>query len=233
LTRSAVAERRKVKELKASASWVTDVKKFRADFDEQDKDWANAKALKKKIEEHVKNNPDTGLTLDLFNEIVTWKLERQEDRTRHTRAEKVTEDFVRLITTCAFALSHSDRKSLVRGRISVLQGIPGVDMGIASAITALRFPDQHGVIDPVLWKVIYGEERSDSRCPNTKNIWRTCCQPQRRSVGPLRKWISSLGRWVWSGRRKSRSDALIVRSVPDGVRSEIEFVVTIGYYFGV
>jgi hypothetical protein len=155
-----VGERRKVKELKASASWVTDVEKFRADFDEKDEDWAGTKTLKKKIEEHVKNNPDTGLTLDLFNEIVTWKLERQEDRTRHTRGEKVTEDFVLLITTCAFALSHSDRRSLVRGRVCVLQGIPGVDMGIASAITALRFPDQHGVIDPVLWKVIYGEERS-------------------------------------------------------------------------
>ncbi len=95
-----MAERRKVKELKASASWVTDVNKFRADSDEQDNDWAGTKALKKKIEEHVKNNPDTGLTLDLFNEIVTWKLERQEDRTRHSRGEKVTEDFVRLITTC-------------------------------------------------------------------------------------------------------------------------------------
>ncbi len=155
-----MAERRKVKELKASASWVTDVENFRADFDENDKDWVDTKVLKKKIEEHVRKNPDTGLTLDLFNEIVTWKLERQEDRTRHTRGEKVTEEFVRLITTCAFALSHSDRKSLVRGRICVLQGIPGVDMGIASAITALRFPDQHGVIDPVLWEVIYGEERS-------------------------------------------------------------------------
>jgi hypothetical protein len=84
-----VTERRKVKELKASASWVTDVEKFRADFDENDKDWVGTNALKKKIEEHVRNNPDTGLTLDLFNEIVTWKLERQEDRTRHTRGEKV------------------------------------------------------------------------------------------------------------------------------------------------
>lgn len=155
-----MAERRKVKNLTASASWVTDVEKFRAHFDEEDKDWVGTKALKKKIEEHVRNHPVTGLTLDLFNEIVSWKLERQEDRTRHTRGEKVTEDFVRLITTCAFALSHSDRKSLVRGRISVLQGIPGVDMGIASAITALRLPDQHGVIDPVLWEVIYGEVRS-------------------------------------------------------------------------
>jgi hypothetical protein len=155
-----MTKRRKVKELKANASWVSDVEKFRADFDENDEDWVGTEALKKKIAEHVRKSPNTGLTLDLFNEIVTWKLERQEDGSRHTRGEKVTEDFVRLITTCAFALSHSDRKSLVRGRIRVLRGVPGVDMGIASAITALRFPDQHGVIDPVLWKVIYGEERS-------------------------------------------------------------------------
>jgi hypothetical protein len=83
-----MAERRKVKELKASASWVIDVEKFRADFDENDKDWAGTKTLKKKIEEYVRNNPDAGLSLDLFNEIVTWKLERQEDRTRYTDVKR-------------------------------------------------------------------------------------------------------------------------------------------------
>jgi hypothetical protein len=41
----------------------------------------------------------------------------------------------------------------------VLQGIPGVGMGIASAILALTFPDQYGVIDHIVWRVIFGTKK--------------------------------------------------------------------------
>jgi hypothetical protein len=157
--RHAVAAKGKLKDLKALRTWVQDVRTFRASFDYKDSDWVVTNALKQKIEEHIKNNPGTGLTLDLFNEIVTWKLDRQEGRTRHTRGPKVTAGFVRLITSCAFALTHSDQDSLTRGRLMVLQGISGVGMGIASAILALTFPKQYGVIDDIVWKVIYGTEK--------------------------------------------------------------------------
>ena len=39
---------------------------------------------------------------------------------------------------------------------SVLGALPGVDIGVASAILALTFPDKYGVIDPRVWKVMYG-----------------------------------------------------------------------------
>jgi hypothetical protein len=94
----------------------------------------------------------------LFNEIVTWKLAGQEDRTRHLRT-KLTDDLVRKITACAFSLAHSDRDYLTRGHLYVLQGISGVSTGVASAILALAFPDQYCVIDPRIWKTIYGQKQ--------------------------------------------------------------------------
>jgi len=157
--RRAVAPRKKVKDLNARSTWVQEVKEFRALFDQTDKDWVGTNALKRKIADHLANNPGTGLTLELFNEIVKWKLDRQEARTRHTRGDKVTEDLLREITICAFGLRHTDRDSLTRARLMVLQGIPGVGMGIASAILALTFPDENGVIDDIVWKVIYGTKK--------------------------------------------------------------------------
>src|SRR5712692_133062 len=139
--------------------WIDDVRAFRSTFNYSDSDWVGTKALKQKIKDHSTKNPGAGLSLDLFNEIGTWKLDRQESRTRHTRGEKVTEDFVRQITSCAFSLAHSDRESLTRGRLYALQAIPGVGMGVSSAIVALSFPEQYGVIDPIVWKVIYGKKK--------------------------------------------------------------------------
>lgn len=154
-----MAARQKVKDLKALATWVKDVKEFRASFDTTDTDWVGTLSLKKKIKDYLASNPGRGLSLDLFNEIVTWKLNRQEPRTRHTRGVKVTEDVLREVTSCAFGLKHTDRDSLTRARLMVLQGIAGVGMGIASAILALTFPDEYGVIDDIVWKVIYGTKK--------------------------------------------------------------------------
>ena len=139
----------------ALSTWVNDVRTFRATFNYGDSDWVGTVALKQKIKTHVGQPPSVGLSLALFNEIVTWKLAGQEDRTRHHRA-KLTDDLVRKITACAFSLTHPDPDYLTRARLYVLQGIPGVSTGVASAILALTFPDLYCVIDPRIWKAIYG-----------------------------------------------------------------------------
>jgi hypothetical protein len=95
----------------ALSTWTQDVQAFRAKFDTTDSDWVGTVSLKQKIKDYIEKSPGAGLSLDLFNQIVTWKLEQQEKRTSHHREEKVTEDLVRQITVCAFALTHTDRKS--------------------------------------------------------------------------------------------------------------------------
>ena len=154
-----MGNRNRLSELRALSTWTQDVETFRASFDYNDSDWVTTATLKLKIAEHVTAHPGTGLTLDLFNQIVTWKLDRQEGRTRHMRGARLREGFISQITNCAFTLSHPDQDSLTRGRLMVLQGISGVGMGIASAILALTFPERYGVIDDIVWKVIYGTKK--------------------------------------------------------------------------
>ena len=69
----------------------------------------------------------------------------------------MTDDLVEKITSCAFSLDHTDRNVLARVRLDTLGALPGVDIGVASAILALTFPDKYGVIDPRIWKEMYGE----------------------------------------------------------------------------
>jgi hypothetical protein len=88
-----------------------------------------------------------------------WKLERQKGRNLHWR-KKNTDDLVRKVTSCAFSLVHPDRETLARTRLGVVGGLPGVDIGVASAILTLTFPDEYGVIDPRIWMAIYGVKKS-------------------------------------------------------------------------
>ena len=122
--------------------WLDDVKALRQSFTFQDKDWLDTEQLKKDINTHSAQNRGAGISLDLFNRIASWKLGRQETRRFRT---KVTDDFVRAITSCAFSRAHSDREFLTRGRLNVIQGIQGVGIGVASAVLALALPDYYGV----------------------------------------------------------------------------------------
>lgn len=105
-SRASDADMTKTK-LQPLSTWVNDVRTFRSTFNTNDPDWVATVALKQKINAHVGQPPSTGLSLALFNEIVTWKLAGQEDRTRHHRA-KLTDALVRHITACTFSVVHSD-----------------------------------------------------------------------------------------------------------------------------
>jgi hypothetical protein len=42
----------------------------------------------------------------------------------------------------------------------VLGALPGIQIGLSSAILALTFPDKYGVIDPRVWKQVYGVNKT-------------------------------------------------------------------------
>src|SRR5580658_8599893 len=111
--------------LPVSSTWLPRVQAFRLSFNLQDKDWLEAERLKLDISTYQNQHPGAGLSLGLFDRIVTWKLEQQEKRTSHHRA-KVTDDLVHKITACAFSLVHSDRNVLAKVRLKVLSALPGV-----------------------------------------------------------------------------------------------------------
>lgn len=162
--------RNNVQHLRPLATWPSKVTAFRQSFDFSDEDWVGTQELKRQLAEHMAQNPDAGLTIDLFKKIVSWKLERQEARTRRLRGAQITPDVVANITRCALTLVHPDRRTLMRGQLTVLQGISGVGVGVASAILALTFPDRYGVIDERVRKVCTGYSILHLRFPTIGSI---------------------------------------------------------------
>ena len=177
LTTATPKRRRRTTPLSVSPNWLTDVQNFRQSFNPQDKDWQETVQLKADIKAHLTQNPGSGLTRPLFDRIVKWKLDRQIDRPRKF-SKNVTDDLVEKVTKCAFSLVHSDRDVMARVRLDTLSALPGVDIGVASAILALTFPDDYGVIDPRVWKQMYGQDKTGFSLPDYTMYLRDCSAPR-------------------------------------------------------
>ncbi len=101
------------------------------------------------------------LTMLVLDEILQWKLRGQYGRTRARRGG-LTESMVRAVTTLAFGpeLAHADPDTEAALRLGVLCALPGVGLGVASAVLALRFPDRYAVIDPLVWGEVCGTPKT-------------------------------------------------------------------------
>jgi len=56
-------------------------------------------------------------------------------------------------------MQHPEPMFNAKVRAGLLACLPGVGLGVASAILALTFPEEYGVIDFRVWKVIFNEDR--------------------------------------------------------------------------
>jgi hypothetical protein len=123
-----------------------------------DPDWQKTERLKSALASVVGSPPVRGLTPELFEEIVQWKLRRQRARTEAHR-QQITADLLQKVTVCAFAVTHNDRKCCAKVRLKLLSALPGVGLGLASSIMTLTSPVEYGVIDYRVWKVVFGQDR--------------------------------------------------------------------------
>ncbi|MDP2856368.1 MAG: hypothetical protein Q8P50_00090 [Bacillota bacterium] len=98
------------------------------------------------------------LTYREFDRVVRWKLKGQNPRTARQR-EPLTDEVVIAVTKAALDIHHSDQAYCTRVKLGILQSLPGVGMGIASAVLALVEPRSYGVIDFMVWDQLFGEER--------------------------------------------------------------------------
>jgi hypothetical protein len=92
--------------------------------------------------------------------IFRWKLGQQYGRQKSIR-EGTRDSTYRTITRAAFEIDEegSDREAEMRLRI--LMALPGVGMGVASAILALSDPTRYCVIDFRGWRAVFSEERRE------------------------------------------------------------------------
>jgi len=123
----------------------------------EDEDWNATEDLKRRVNAHFLATPGTGLGRALFNDIVSWKLRQQEDRVADHLGQ-LNEQAISEVTGAVFRLNHDDPEILARIRIGVLQGMPGVGIGVASAILTLCYPNSYGVIDFRVWDEIHDRD---------------------------------------------------------------------------
>jgi hypothetical protein len=99
-----------------------------------------------------------GLAFKTFERVAKWKLRQQSGRTQRHR-QKTTTELVALLSKCCWQASHSEREVVARIRLHILTGLPGVGIGLGSAILALMWPDEYGIVDFRVWSVLYGVEK--------------------------------------------------------------------------
>jgi hypothetical protein len=98
------------------------------------------------------------LALQTFNDVLDWKLGRQRKRTdKHRRGNAA--ELIRELTGAFWRVQHCDPDKLLKIKLSVLQSIPGVGIGVASTILTLSDPAHFAIIDFRNWEVLYSEEK--------------------------------------------------------------------------
>jgi len=98
------------------------------------------------------------LTRDEFLEICGWKLGEHYARSSRT-LEASSPKRVKRITELAFAVKDRDPDFEVGARLAILRLLPGVGLGVASAILGLCYPKRFAPLDARLWLAVFGEHR--------------------------------------------------------------------------
>lgn len=146
--------------------WHDRVQQFLKEFDfDTDRDWRETEDLKAAIAIHRDERPGEGLTRTLFERVLSWKLRSQRQRVA-AHLDKLTDQLVEELTGTAFRVRHPEQSVLDRVRVEVLIALPGVGLGVASALLTLYYPNQYGIIDFRAWDEV--NERDPSQAPITR-----------------------------------------------------------------
>jgi len=124
-----------------------------------DADWDAHQKLKAHFAVARQERNPMHLTRDEFFRVARWKLINQ-----YGRAQRLLEsngpDRIEAVTSRALSFSDPDPDIEMLGRVSMLRILPGVGMGVASAILALCFPEQYAPIDFRVWRQLFDSEES-------------------------------------------------------------------------
>jgi len=98
------------------------------------------------------------LTRDEFLEICGWQLGDQYARAAHL-LEANSEKRVKRISQLAFAVKDKEAAFELSARLTILRLLPGVGLGVASAILALCNPRRYAPLDARAWQALFDEKR--------------------------------------------------------------------------
>ncbi len=124
----------------------------------EDADWKTSEDLKQRFAEARTRRDPMYLTRSEFFEVAHWKLISQYGRAARHLEKNSAADIERIIAH-AFAFSAPDDPDIeLDVRVQILRVLPGVGMGVASAILALCSPEDYAPIDFRVWRQLFGED---------------------------------------------------------------------------
>lgn len=94
-----------------------------------------------------------------LDEILKWKLRGCFAEQQLLRSAN-SEEIIRSITGLALTIKHDDKEYELELRLRILTSLRGVDIAIASAILALVYPQDYGVIDHRGWHNVFWESET-------------------------------------------------------------------------
>jgi hypothetical protein len=98
------------------------------------------------------------LTASTFDAVIDWKLRKQRNRTEKHRGGN-SADLIQELTGAFWRVRHNDKDKLLGIRLAILLAIPGVGIGVASAIFTLCYPSEYAIIDFRNWNALYGKDK--------------------------------------------------------------------------
>ncbi len=122
-------------------------------------DFQETLQLKKEIHKVLKERGTPYLTAIELNQILLWKLDKQYHRSKNQREINIDEVVIPITRAC-FSIRSVDKNYEIELKLKTLTTLRGVAIPLASAILAICYPDDFVVIDNLLWKLIYEEEKS-------------------------------------------------------------------------
>jgi len=129
------------------------------------------------------------LTRDEFLEICRWQLGEQYARAAHL-LEASSDRRIRRISRLAFAFKDKEAQFELAARLAILRLLPGVGLGVASAILALCHPKKYAPLDASAWQALFDEQRDGLQVSDYERYL--------ARVGELEAEVRSLdakGRW--------------------------------------
>lgn len=99
------------------------------------------------------------LSRDEFLSICRWKLGNQYSRVGQ-QLESSSQKRIKRTTQMAFACKDKEAEFELAGRVTILRLLPGVGIGVATAILALCYPKRYASLDARVWRALFDEQRS-------------------------------------------------------------------------
>ena len=111
------------------------------------------------------------LTATTFDAVTNWKLRKQRNRTEKHRVGNSAE-LIQELTGAFWRVKHEDKDKLLAIQLAILLAIPGVGIGVASAIFTLCYPSEYAIVDFRNWKALYGKDKKQFTVADYKQYLR-------------------------------------------------------------